>query len=299
VLTDAPGVEALARAGINHARPAVLYGIAPAWLVESAPAERDIDMLFVGNLHPAVQRERLPWLARLARLADRWNVVMRTGTTTVECQALLSRARIAFNRSVRGEANMRAFEAPAAGALLFQEMSNREVPDFFTDRRDCVYYDDGKLKALLEWYMVHDDERRVIAEAARAEVAAYTFPALLMRAPQPLWEDDRARLEDQARRRRAARVGQPFEADDVRLESLTYCARECVWSERRMSSSGTRETAQKHRADVAGNPGYLEKRSAGFIAPRSKKMRPVLAGSGRFLPFRIIEGARFLAALGS
>ena len=36
-------------------------------------------MLFVGNLHPAVQRERLPWLARLAKLADRRNVVISNG----------------------------------------------------------------------------------------------------------------------------------------------------------------------------------------------------------------------------
>jgi hypothetical protein len=36
--------------------------------------DRDIDVLFIGNLHPAVQRERLPWLVRLARLARRWNV---------------------------------------------------------------------------------------------------------------------------------------------------------------------------------------------------------------------------------
>ena len=32
-----------------------------------------------------------------------------------ECRALLSRAKIVFNRSIRSEANMRAFEAAAAG----------------------------------------------------------------------------------------------------------------------------------------------------------------------------------------
>ena len=32
----------------------------------------------------------------------------------------MARSRVAFNRSVWSEANMRAFEAAAAGALLFQ-----------------------------------------------------------------------------------------------------------------------------------------------------------------------------------
>src|SRR5205807_214149 len=37
-----------------------------------------------------------------------------------EYRKLLSRARIVFNRSIRGECNKRVFEAAATGALLFQ-----------------------------------------------------------------------------------------------------------------------------------------------------------------------------------
>jgi glycosyltransferase involved in cell wall biosynthesis/tetratricopeptide (TPR) repeat protein len=207
VLADAPGVEALARAGIDHARPAILYGVAPDALVESPAAERDIDILFVGNLHPAVQRERLPWLARLARLADRWNVAIRTGIPGAECRGLLARARIAFNRSVRSEANMRAFEAAAAGALLFQEAGNRELPAVFADRRECVYYRDDDLEALLEHYLSHEDERRAIAEAARAKVASYSFPALLVRGLEGLWESEGAGLVEQARERMSVNSG--------------------------------------------------------------------------------------------
>ena len=87
VLTHEPGVDALSRAGIDHAGPAVLYGAGPDSLDGSSAPERDIDVLFVGNLHPAVQRERLPWLARLAKLAERRNVVIRTGISGDECRA--------------------------------------------------------------------------------------------------------------------------------------------------------------------------------------------------------------------
>ena len=170
VLTDGPGVDALARGGIERARPAVLYGAAPDSLGGSSTAERDIDVLFVGNLHPAVQRERLPWLARLAKLAERRNVVIRTGISGDECRALLARSRVAFNRSVRSEANMRAFEAAAAGALLFQEVGNRELPGIFAEGRECVYYGDDDLEERLEHFLDNEDERRAIAEAARAKV---------------------------------------------------------------------------------------------------------------------------------
>ena len=72
VLTDAPGVEVMRRQGFGHGRAAVLYGPEPAYIglpLDGPP--RDLDVLFVGNLSPAVQRERLPWLGRLARLAGR------------------------------------------------------------------------------------------------------------------------------------------------------------------------------------------------------------------------------------
>ncbi len=55
VLTDAPGAEALARDGLTHAVPANLFGCLHDDLDGPAPdAPRDLDVLFVGNLHPAV-----------------------------------------------------------------------------------------------------------------------------------------------------------------------------------------------------------------------------------------------------
>lgn len=173
VLTDAAGVERFARAGVEHARPAFLYGIEPEYF--AAPADqpdRDIDVLFVGNLHPAVQRERHPWLARVAGLADRWSVVVRTGVFGDEYRALLRRAKIVFNRSIRGELNRRAGEAAAAGALLFQERGNLETPAVFRDRQECVYYTSDDLLPLLEHYLRHPAEREAIAAAGRVAADA-------------------------------------------------------------------------------------------------------------------------------
>jgi glycosyltransferase involved in cell wall biosynthesis/tetratricopeptide (TPR) repeat protein len=181
VLTDTTGVDILKKEGIEHVRAANLYGLGRTWLEEGArEEERTIDIAFVGNLHPAVQRERLPWLARLAMLADRRRVVIRQNTFGDEYRRLLRQARIVFNRSIRAECNQRAFEAAAMGALLFQEAENREIGDYFRDRHECVLYTSENLEERLEHYLEHEDERRTIAEAGRGRVRECGYEKLLL-----------------------------------------------------------------------------------------------------------------------
>jgi glycosyltransferase involved in cell wall biosynthesis/SAM-dependent methyltransferase len=179
VLTDTLGVETLHREGIAHARAANLFGCDRSWVERPWPETvRDIDVLFVGNFNPAVQGDRLPWFARLARLAPRRRVVLSTGVFGDDYRRLLARARIVFNFSIRGECNLRVLEAAAAGALLFQEAGNREVSTYFRDGAECVLYDAGNLEALLDYYLDHEDKRRGIAEAARARIGELTFARL-------------------------------------------------------------------------------------------------------------------------
>jgi len=156
ILTDRSGVERFAAAGLTDARYFNQYGCRADDADWPWPeTKRDVDILFVGNMHDAVQRERLPWLARLANLGNRWNVVIRTGTYGDDYRRLLARARIVFNRSIRGECNLRTFETACAGALLFQEAGNREVPEFLEDRKEYVAYTDENLETRLEFYLTH------------------------------------------------------------------------------------------------------------------------------------------------
>jgi glycosyltransferase involved in cell wall biosynthesis len=119
----------------------------------------------------------MPWLGRLARLASRWRVLITGNVFGTEYRQLMRRARIVFNHSIRGECNLRTFEAAAAGALLLQEAGNVEVPAYFSDRQECIYYGDapGELEGLIEHYLTHEAERRAIGEAARARVHEFTF----------------------------------------------------------------------------------------------------------------------------
>jgi glycosyltransferase involved in cell wall biosynthesis/tetratricopeptide (TPR) repeat protein len=187
VLTDTVSQERMRVEGFPHVHAANLYGLGRSYL--EAPVEeipRDIDVLFIGNLHPAVQHERLAWLGRLAAIGERWRVVIRSGVFGAEYRAVLRRARIVFNRSVRGECNMRALEATAVGALLFQEAENQEVSALFTAGQEFVEYTDENMESQVEHYLTRETERRRIAEAGRFRARQFGY--------ESLWQNTLARI---------------------------------------------------------------------------------------------------------
>ncbi len=201
VLTDVPGSETMAREGIA-ARAANLCGCDRMFTSNGEAPEaglRDIDVLFVGNLNPAVQRERTPWLTRLARLGRRYRVQIRTGLFGEPYRRLLNRARIVFQFSARGKAGRRSFEAANAGALIFQEEGNRELSAFFRDRQECVSYRPDDLEELIDYYLEHEPERLALAEAARERARSCRFEDLWQGEVEEI-EKDWPRLRDQAGR---------------------------------------------------------------------------------------------------
>lgn len=134
------------------------------------------DVVFVGNLSSSIQEERNRWLYRLARLSSRYRIKICGSVYGEEYTRLLNQSKITFNRSIRGEMNMRAFEAAACGSLLFMEKENREVRDFFEDRVHCVLYNEENFENLLEHYLKNDAERERLIEKAHARVQELTYP---------------------------------------------------------------------------------------------------------------------------
>jgi GT2 family glycosyltransferase/tetratricopeptide (TPR) repeat protein len=203
VLTDTAGVEVLHRQGIRQARYANLYGLGSSWLEGTPPdEERTIDLLFAGNLNSAVQGERLPWLARLAAFSGQWKVHIATHVFGEEYRALLRRARVVFNRSVRGECNLRVGEALASGCLLFCERDNHEVASVLRDGVEYVAYDTHDLETLLERYLADEPLRRRIAEAGRGRSPEFSFAVLWDRLEASI-QEELAALQERRRQRPA------------------------------------------------------------------------------------------------
>ena len=125
---------------------------------------RDIDILFLGNLNGSMHPRRNHLLERIARMSDRCKVVIGEGFIDEAYAHMLNRARIVFNCSVRGEMNLRAFEATACGALVFIEEDNLESQVYLRPGEDAVYYSDSNLEERLQYYLDHEEERARIAK---------------------------------------------------------------------------------------------------------------------------------------
>jgi tetratricopeptide (TPR) repeat protein len=203
VVTDAEGEERLRRLSISRLYvPSSWASDPPAPEVGPSNAPRDIDVLFVGDPHPAVQRQRLPWLGRLARFGKRWRVLIQSAVTGAEQEELPRRARIVFHWGQDTASIPRLRHAAAQGALLFLEAGALPFLPDLRDRQTCIRYTADNLETLLEHYLVHEDERQRLAEAARHTVRSPTavrfWPELL-----GVLERDGPALVEQARRRPA------------------------------------------------------------------------------------------------
>ncbi len=177
LVADKGGCELLRNAGFTEVIHGLLWAQDPALHRILQNSERDVDILMIGNFNHAVQQERALWLARVARLADRHNVVLTSGLYGEDYARMMNRAKIVFNRSIRGELNMRAYEAPACGALLFYERGNAEIGYAFEDGEHCVLYGDDDLENLLDYYLASENraERERITQNGVERVQAHSY----------------------------------------------------------------------------------------------------------------------------
>ncbi len=184
LLCDTAGVSLFSAMGYADVRRFCQYTWKRPFHDRSPNLPRDIDIAFAGNLNPAVQKERTPWIARLCNLEARGaTVAVRQGVKGSAYGDLLGRARIGWNRSIRGEMNLRAFEVPACGALLMMERENLEVREFLIDGEECVLYGDDDFEPLALELLRDESRRKRIAEAGHRRVQQHTLgnrmPALL------------------------------------------------------------------------------------------------------------------------
>ncbi|MEQ1634162.1 MAG: glycosyltransferase [Planctomycetota bacterium] len=184
LLCDRNGVELFEKLGYPDVRYFCQYTFKRPFHERRLDAPRPTDVAFAGNLNPAVQRERAPWIARLCNLESRGiRLEVRQGVNGAAYGDMLGRSRIGFNRSIRGEMNLRAFEVPAAGALLLMERENREVREFFVPDEECVLYGEDDFEQVVLSLLRDEPRRQRIAAAGHRRVQDHSLgnrmPALL------------------------------------------------------------------------------------------------------------------------
>lgn len=142
--------------------------------LDPAAGPRTIDLGFAGNMNPAVQQDRATWLPRLAQLRECGvRVALRSDVRGSEYGRFLNQCAIGWNRSIRGEANLRSFEVPACGALLLQERENLEIREFFVPDEECVLYGDDDFEAVVQSLLGDRARLQRIAAAGHRRVAEH------------------------------------------------------------------------------------------------------------------------------
>jgi hypothetical protein len=210
VLTFHPGFEAqFRRAG--HPRPLTTSHLVEADLFRPDGHEsRVYDVGWVGSLegHFYTNRRRLlPSLAAAFTMND-WS----RPYSYPEMAALYCSSRIVVNvgrDDYPQDANLRCFEAMAAGALLITELpSELEAFGLRPGEHFVGYHDEAELLSLVRSYVNDDKARQRISEAGRERVLAeHTYDAAVERlldivhsddgrlfAPAREWPEERVRL---------------------------------------------------------------------------------------------------------
>lgn len=171
VIGDLPSVMELRTEGAAPVHWQPVYARRPG-VHEDLGFARDIDIAFAGNLNDAAHPRRNRLLARVAALSDRLRVVIASDLGDADYAALLNRTRIAFNASIRGEMNLRCFEAIACGACLMIEADNREAARWLPDGAAAVHYTEDTLEARIAETLADEPQRAAIAAEGRRRSAS-------------------------------------------------------------------------------------------------------------------------------
>jgi glycosyltransferase involved in cell wall biosynthesis/Flp pilus assembly protein TadD len=207
ILAEPAAVVALAAVGFTGALVADLSGLGRSALERPAEErQRDVDVLVIDPLAAAGRHERLPWVGRIAQLADGLRVIVRRPTSVAEDRSWLARARVYVQLPSSSGGDRMAYEAMAAGAALLRPPAAWDGPEWLRPGVDYAAYHAGNLEDVITHLLAHEDHRRALAAVARGRVREFAFDARLGRALSAL-DARRAELEKRAAARVASNPG--------------------------------------------------------------------------------------------
>lgn len=181
IFTDKSSMKLLKNMGFDNVDYWPAFGYNPSQFRIIPKCDRTIDLFFAGSMNINIQSERLYWLRKLCSISNKYLVKINHNTFQEDYVLALNCSKIVFNRSIKGEMNMRAFEIPACGSLLFMEEENLEIGDFLTDGKECILYNNDNLEELIDYYLKHEEERKRIASAGYIKIQQFSYPKLFTR----------------------------------------------------------------------------------------------------------------------
>lgn len=205
-----PGFDALFRESISHPGTLVLAHAVHRQFFELPDLPREFDIGWVGQTSGPIYQKRAAWLPKLAS-TFRTNDWLHSYTLK-EVADVSRRSRIVVNIArddYPQDANLRAFEALAAGALLITALPSELTSlGLVPGRHFVTYHHESEILALVRRYLDDEDSRLRIAQAGKAAVLReHTYDNrvdTLLRhlqqfgpqklAPASHWPDSRRRL---------------------------------------------------------------------------------------------------------
>ena len=131
---------------------------------------KEYDLVFVGHPLPGRRADLL------AMLTEKYSAHFFGNAYRDHLAKAYSRAKIAFNCSIKEDLNMRVFEAMACGTLLLTNRLHDEsdsLSKLFTEQEHLLLYDsEEELLEQIEWALTHEAEREQIAAAGQRMVYA-------------------------------------------------------------------------------------------------------------------------------
>ncbi len=205
-----PGFDALFRETIPHPGTLVLPHAVHLEFFELPEIPREFDVGWVGQTSGPIYHTRAEWLPRLASTfhTNDWS----RSYTLEEVAEVCRRSRIVVNIArddYLQDANMRAFEALAGGALLITALpSELTLLGLVPGRHFVAYHHESEILNLVRRFLDDEDSRQSISQAGKSAVLRdHTYDnrvdALLRHlqqfgkqklAPANLWPDSRRRL---------------------------------------------------------------------------------------------------------
>ncbi|MEN3044102.1 MAG: glycosyltransferase [Candidatus Hydrothermales bacterium] len=146
------------------------YGINPNWLPLACDPEihkewfkiKEYDIVFIGHLN----KEREKFFKEMENNLKGIKILVKEKIYLEEMAKIQSKGKIGFNLPVRKDINMRTFEVPACGSLLFSPFI-KHINEIYNENEVVIYKNKDEIYKKIEYFLERDEKREEMKEKAK------------------------------------------------------------------------------------------------------------------------------------